>query len=69
MVVVCPVCRDLVQSQNGYILSHGVHYHGKQDICAGSFNSSDNIILKKLNTRARSTRARKNEVKNVISSS
>jgi len=36
MVVVCPVCRDVVHTSNGYILPHGTTYHGKFSLCAGS---------------------------------
>lgn len=36
LVVVCPVCREMVHTYNGYILKHGIKYHGKEDLCAGS---------------------------------
>lgn len=39
MVVVCPVCREVVHTSNGYILLHGTTYHGKFYECAGSNTS------------------------------
>lgn len=36
MVVVCPVCREVVHTSGGYILNHGATSHGNVDICAGS---------------------------------
>lgn len=36
MVVVCPVCREVVHLVCGYIHRHGVKYHGKMDLCAAS---------------------------------
>lgn len=39
MAVVCPVCREVVQSYSGVILYHGVHYHDKFIMCAGSYLS------------------------------
>lgn len=36
MVVVCPVCRDVVHTSSGYILRHGAKHHGMFLVCAGS---------------------------------
>lgn len=36
MVVVCPVCREVVHLSCGYIVRHGVRYHSKFNICSGS---------------------------------
>lgn len=39
MVVVCPVCRDVVHVTAGYILRHGFKSHGVLNVCAGSGTS------------------------------
>lgn len=39
MVVVCPVCRDVVHVFGGYILKHGARHHGVFSVCAGSATS------------------------------
>lgn len=39
MVVVCPVCREVVHTSCGYILRHGSKYHGFSAVCAGSGTS------------------------------
>lgn len=36
MVVVCPVCRDVVHEHNGCLVRHGSKYHGEFKECAGS---------------------------------
>lgn len=38
MVVVCPVCRDVVHTSNGHFLSHGSVSHGAFSMCSGSFS-------------------------------
>lgn len=38
MVVVCPVCREVVHTSNGYILPHGSMSHGVPKYCAGSYS-------------------------------
>lgn len=39
MVVVCPVCREVVHVSAGYIVQHGVRSHGVFSMCAGSRQS------------------------------
>lgn len=36
MVVVCPVCRDVVHTSCGYIIRHGPRAHGTVVVCSGS---------------------------------
>lgn len=36
MVVDCPVCREVVFLQCGYIQRHGFKNHGKTDVCRAS---------------------------------
>lgn len=39
MVVVCPVCRDVVHVSGGYIVIHGSRSHGVFYPCVGSRQS------------------------------
>jgi len=39
MVVVCPVCREVVHVSGGYMMQHGSRYHGVFTLCAGSRTS------------------------------
>lgn len=39
MVVVCPVCREVVHTFSGVIVSHGSSRHGVFDVCFGSGSS------------------------------
>ncbi|WNK12687.1 MAG: hypothetical protein [Microvirus sp.] len=39
MVVVCPVCREVVHLLSGYIAYHGARLHGSIQPCAASGTS------------------------------
>lgn len=36
MVTSCPICRDVVHVYAGYFVRHGVHHHGRFELCSGS---------------------------------
>ncbi|WNK13968.1 MAG: hypothetical protein [Microvirus sp.] len=36
MVTTCPVCREVVHTSSGVIVSHGVRSHGILSVCSGS---------------------------------
>lgn len=36
LVTTCPVCREVVHTSSGVIVSHGVRSHGILSVCSGS---------------------------------